>query len=84
MRRAVSLGRARFALGLALATWVAAAGLGPAPAAAQDYPTRSIELIVPFVPGGGTDLVGRSVADHLTKKWGQPVLVVRTRCDQAT
>jgi tripartite-type tricarboxylate transporter receptor subunit TctC len=76
MRRCARIGRARFTLGLALAAWVAAAGLAPAGAAAQDYPARAIELIVPFVPGGGTDLVGRLVADHLTRKWGQPLLVV--------
>jgi tripartite-type tricarboxylate transporter receptor subunit TctC len=65
---------ARWRLG---AIWLLAASLLPAGlAAAQDYPTRSIELVVPFVPGGGTDLIGRLAADHLTRKWGQPVLVV--------
>ncbi len=61
---------------LALGLVAAVLGLGPGPVAAQEYPTRAIELIVPFVPGGGTDLIGRLAADHLTKKWGQPVLVV--------
>ncbi len=52
--------------------------LGPAAALAQapDYPTKPIEIIVPFVPGGGTDLTARLVADYLGKKWGQPILVV--------
>ena len=61
---------------LRAAGWLAALCLLPAGAGAQDYPTRSVELIVPFVPGGGTDLIGRLAADYLTKKWNQPVLVV--------
>jgi tripartite-type tricarboxylate transporter receptor subunit TctC len=40
------------------------------------YPARSVEIIVPFVPGGGTDLIARLVADYMGKKWGQPMLVV--------
>jgi tripartite-type tricarboxylate transporter receptor subunit TctC len=46
-------------------------------AAAQgDYPTRPIEIVVPFVAGGGTDLIGRLMADYMSKKWGKPMLVV--------
>jgi tripartite-type tricarboxylate transporter receptor subunit TctC len=48
--------------------------LAPAPAAA--YPDRPIEIVVPFVAGGGTDLIARLVADHMGKHWKQPVLVV--------
>ena len=44
--------------------------------AAQAYPTRPVEIVVPFVPGGGTDLIARATADYLGKKWGQPQLVV--------
>ena len=44
--------------------------------AAQPYPTRPVEIVVPFVPGGGTDLIARATADYLGKKWGQPQLVV--------
>lgn len=47
----------------------------PAPARA-DYPDKPIEIVVPFVAGGGTDLIARLVADHLGKKWSQPILVV--------
>jgi tripartite-type tricarboxylate transporter receptor subunit TctC len=50
--------------------------VGPAGARAQDYPTKPIEIVVPFVPGGGTDLIARLTADWIGKKWGQPVLVV--------
>ncbi|SIP94648.1 tripartite tricarboxylate transporter substrate binding protein BugE [Pseudacidovorax sp. RU35E] len=56
----------------------AAALLGAlaAPAAwAQGYPDKSIELQVPFAPGGTTDIVGRVIADPLGKILGQPVVV---------
>ncbi|MEL7564841.1 MAG: tripartite tricarboxylate transporter substrate binding protein [Dehalobacterium sp.] len=41
-----------------------------------EYPTRQIELVVPAGPGGLTDLTARAVADYVSKKWNQPVLVV--------
>jgi tripartite-type tricarboxylate transporter receptor subunit TctC len=57
---------------------VAAAVLlaGAGEAGAQAYPTRAVEVVVPFVPGGGTDLIARATSDYLGKKWGQPLLVV--------
>jgi tripartite-type tricarboxylate transporter receptor subunit TctC len=44
-------------------------------AAAQDYPTRPITLIVPFPAGGGVDAVARIVADKLGQALGQPIVV---------
>ncbi|PZE20865.1 tripartite tricarboxylate transporter substrate binding protein [Paenibacillus xerothermodurans] len=41
-----------------------------------NYPTRQIEYVVPFAPGGGVDLVARTVAEYLSKKWNQPISVV--------
>jgi tripartite-type tricarboxylate transporter receptor subunit TctC len=46
-----------------------------APAAAQDWPQKPIRMIVPFPAGGGTDFVGRLVADHLSKLLNQPIYV---------
>jgi len=46
-----------------------------APAAAQDYPQSPIHLVIPFGPGGGSDIVGRIVAQALQEKLGQPVVV---------
>src|SRR6201999_2409210 len=46
-----------------------------APASAADYPDHTIRLIVPFAPGGGTDVLARVIADNLNKAFGQPVIV---------
>ena len=46
-----------------------------APAAAGDYPSRSIRLIIPFPPGGSNDVVGRIVANQLGQKLGKQVFV---------
>ena len=42
---------------------------------AQDYPNKPVKLIVPFPPGGGTDILARPIAQKLSEKWGQPVIV---------
>ncbi|MBI3042712.1 MAG: tripartite tricarboxylate transporter substrate binding protein [Betaproteobacteria bacterium] len=52
------------------------AGVGSFNAAgAQDYPNKAIRLMVPFSPGGGTDLQARTISQELNEAWGQPVIV---------
>jgi len=45
------------------------------PAAAADYPSHAIKMVVPFAPGGGTDVLGRIIANRLSEQWGQPVVI---------
>jgi len=42
---------------------------------AQTYPSKQIELVVPFVAGGTTDTVARFISQRLSDQWGQPVIV---------
>ena len=67
------------ARGPLLAIWFGAIaflfGTVPAAAQAQAWPTRTVRLILTLGPGSGTDIGGRLLADRLTKKWGQPVVI---------
>jgi tripartite-type tricarboxylate transporter receptor subunit TctC len=65
----------RFTTAFLLAVAAGIAALTPA-AAQSDYPSKPITMIVPFPAGGRTDLVGRIVAQELTKKIGKAVAVV--------
>jgi tripartite-type tricarboxylate transporter receptor subunit TctC len=61
-----------------LALTAACAVIPVAHAASVDvdkYPTKPIRLIAPFVPGGGTDITARAVAQKLTERWGQQTIV---------
>src|SRR3954466_6863063 len=47
----------------------------PATVIAQSYPTKPVRILVPAQPGGGLDLVGRTIADQMTKAFGQSFIV---------
>src|SRR5580704_13195091 len=61
--------RGAVAIVMASVTWLAG------PAIAETYPTRTIRLIVPYAPGGSTDVVGRMVGQRLSEAVGQAVVV---------
>src|SRR5258708_31691481 len=63
----------RPAVGLVLALTVFLAGIGSAFAA--DYPARPVKWVVPYPPGGTTDVLARIVAQWLSEKMGQPFLI---------
>jgi len=44
-------------------------------ASAQGFPSRPLRILVPFPPGGGTDVAARTLGEHLTRELGQPVVV---------
>jgi tripartite-type tricarboxylate transporter receptor subunit TctC len=58
-----------------LAAVPAALGLAGGVAQAQDYPNKPIRMIVAFPPGGGSDITARIVAQKLTERWKQQVIV---------
>src|SRR5690242_16584524 len=63
------MGRLLRAFGAILAICIAL------PAQAQDWPTRPVRIVSPFAPGGGSDTVGRIVADYLSDHLGQQLVV---------
>ena len=58
-----------------LRAFVLAVALAPALAAAQAFPSKPVRVIVPFPPGGATDIIARMVAAKMQQTWGQPVIV---------
>ena len=69
--RPKSLSRRQFVAALGAAS---AVGF-PLMARSQAYPARALRIVVPFPPGGSTDLLARRIGEALTKSLGQPVLV---------
>ena len=73
-----TLGRGRIMRLKSLAAWAVAGGLllgCHATASAQDYPTRPVKIVIAFSPSGAIDVLGRFIADHLSRMWGQQVIV---------
>jgi tripartite-type tricarboxylate transporter receptor subunit TctC len=60
---------------LALALFGMSNGPSWAQEQAQDYPNRQVNFIVPFAPGGGTDILGRLVGQKLSERFGKPFVV---------
>ncbi|SIQ58592.1 tripartite tricarboxylate transporter substrate binding protein [Pseudacidovorax sp. RU35E] len=58
------------------AAWPAAFAAAPSSAWSQDdFPSRALRIIVPFTPGGSSDILARAVGQELTQAWGRPVVV---------
>src|SRR6266568_162364 len=60
---------------IAIASLLAAVALPPGPSAAQTYPARPVKIVVPAQPGGGLDLIGRTVAGELGRSMAQSFVV---------
>ena len=64
----------RVALG-SLLLGAACFAAAPAPATAQEWPTRTVQMVVPFAPGGSNDVIARRLSERLSRSLGQPVVV---------
>ena len=64
--------RAMFATTTIVATLFVGLALN---ASAQTYPNKPVRLVIPFAPGGTTDIVGRFISDRLGRELGQPVII---------
>lgn len=50
--------------------------------ATSHFPSKLVRIVVPFPPGGGIDILVRSLGAELSQKWGQPVIIVPTTQEQ--
>src|SRR5438105_1952784 len=49
--------------------------ISDAASAAERFPTRPVRLLVPYAPGGGVDILARTLSEPLSKIWGQQVII---------
>src|SRR5690348_14730251 len=63
-------------------TWIrmltlafALAAIGGVATAQDDFPSKPVHIYVPYPPGGAVDIVGRTLGDELSKRWGQTVII---------
>src|SRR5438045_4155354 len=66
---------ARMALVTGVALIAATASAQTSKGGAASYPSRPVQIIVPFTPGTGMDILARTVGQKLSERWGQPVVV---------
>lgn len=59
----------------ALAVIIGGLAFDGAASAQEAYPNRAVRIVIPYPAGGGTDTIGRLLADQLSRKWSQPVVV---------
>src|ERR1700691_4859034 len=63
------------ALLVLITTTLALSTIATRPVAADDFPARTVHIVVPFAPGGGVDVLARLIAQALAAQWPQPVVV---------
>lgn len=61
--------------GLVLSCVALAAAFGAPAMAADTYPSRAVELVIPYPPGGPNDVIGRALGDEMSKSLGQPFVI---------
>lgn len=74
-RGAWIVGRHRSLVTFVCGAFVAVLALFGGTAGAKDYPAKPVRMVIPFPPGGGTDIVGRIIVQKLTESWPHPVVV---------
>ena len=62
-------------LRLAASLFAVAAAIAPASGHAQSYPAKPVRFLVPYAPGGTSDILSRLISQKLSEKWGQQVIV---------